>query len=461
MSDPSQHSFWLETSGDDLAPRPALAQSIDVDVAILGGGYTGLWTAYYLLSADPGLRVAVVEKEIVGFGASGRNGGWCSSKFPVTPPMLQKRYGREKARALMQAMNDSVDEVSRVCQREGIDAHFHKGGILTLARGDHHLAMLRSAFDAYAALGLERQYQLLSAAQVQERVRVTSVCGGLYASENASLHPGRLVRGIARAIERHGGVIYENTEVLRFEGGSTPKLITPAGEIRAKRAIVLAGESYLTRLPTLHRVVLPVYSLIVLTEPLSQAQWKEIGWQNRESLASCNYTVDYLTRAADGRILFGSRGAPYCFGSKITDEQDRHPATHAHIKALVTEWFPVLKSIRFTHEWGGPVGMPRDWMPMAAFDPATKIATARGYTGQGVSTTNLTGRVLAQLIARQNTELSQLVIAQRYSPLWEVEPLRWLAVRYMQNAFRRIDQAGKLGNPMPLDAALATYIGRH
>jgi glycine/D-amino acid oxidase-like deaminating enzyme len=461
MSDSSGHSFWLETSGDNLAPRPALTKSIDVDVAILGGGYTGLWTAYYLLRADPSLSVAIVEKEIVGFGASGRNGGWCSSKFPVTPAMLIKCYGRERARALMLAMNDSVDEVSRVCQHEGIDAHFHKGGILTLARGDHHVPMLRSAFDAYAALGLEQQYELLSAAEVQERVRVTNVRGGLYASQNASLHPGRLVRGIARAIERRGGVICEQTEVLSFEGGSSPRLVTQAGEIRARQAVVLAGESYLTRLPALHRVVLPVYSLIVLTEPLSEACWKEIGWQNRESLASCNYTVDYLTRTPDGRILFGSRGAPYRFGSRISDEQDRHAATHAHIEELVAEWFPVLKSIGFSHEWGGPVGMPRDWMPMAAFDSATKIATARGYTGQGVSTTNLTGRILAQLIAGPRTELSQLVIAQRRSPLWEVEPLRWLAVRYMQDAFRRIDEAGKRGKPTPLDAPLAKYIGRH
>ena len=461
MSDSSQHSFWLETSGDTLASRPALARTIEVDVVVLGGGYTGLWTAYYLLRSNPGLKVAVVEKEIVGFGASGRNGGWCSSKFPVTPAMLLRRYGREKARALMLAMNDSVDEISRVCQQEGIDAHFHKGGILTLARGEHHVPMLRSTYDSYARLGLERQYELLSAEQVQERVRVTNVSAGLYASQNASLHPGRLVRGIARAIERHGGVIYEKTEVLNFEGGSTPKLVTQAGEVRAKRAIVLAGESYLTRLPSLHRVVLPVYSLIVLTEPLSEGQWSTLGWQNRESLASCNYTVDYLTRTADGRILFGSRGAPYRFGSKISDEQDRHASTHAHIEALVTEWFPILKGIQFTHEWGGPVGMPRDWMPMTAFDPATKIATARGYTGQGVSTTNLTGRILAQLIAGVHTELGQLVIAQRHSPLWEVEPLRWLAVRYMQDAFRRIDEAGKLGKPMPLDASLAKYIGQH
>jgi glycine/D-amino acid oxidase-like deaminating enzyme len=461
MADYRKYSFWLEDSGDDLTPRPALAQSTDVDVAILGGGYTGLWTAYYLLCAEPGLKVAVVEKEIVGYGASGRNGGWCSSKFPVSPGMLEHRYGRERSRALMLAMNGAVDDVARVCEQEDIDAHFHKGGILTLARTQHHLPMLRGSISAYSRLGLEQQYQWLSAEEASARVRVTNICAATFARENASLHPARLVRGLARAIERRGGVIYEGTEVSDFKSGSTPSLITPAGELRAKQAVVLAGESYLTRLPTLHRVVLPVYSLIVLTEPLSDSQWSQIGWEDRESLASCNYTVDYLTRTADGRILFGSRGAPYRFGSQISDDQDRHGPTHAHIKDLVREWFPMLKDVKFTHEWGGSVGMPRDWMPMAAFDPGTKIATARGYTGQGVSTTNLLGRIVAELVSGKRTELSQLPVAQRQSPNWEVEPLRWLAVRYMQNAFFRIDAAGKQGKSKPLDAPLAQYMGRH
>jgi len=461
MNDYSKYSFWLETSDDDLTPRPALPHSIDVDVVVLGAGYTGLWTAYYLLKGDPALKIAIVEKEIVGFGASGRNGGWCSSKFPVTPAMLEHRYGLDAARALMLAMNDSVDDVARVCQDEGIDAHFHKGGILTLARGKHHLPILRSAYDAYSRLGLGQQYRLSTADEARERVCVTNVCGALYASENASIHPGRLIRGLARAFERRGGVIYERTEVTDFAGGPSLRLVTTAGEIRARDAIVLAGESYLTRLHKLHRSVLPVYSLISLTEPLTSTQWAQIGWQNRESLASCNYTVDYLTRTADGRVLFGSRGAPYRFGSKISDEQDCHAETHARIRQHVLEWFPMLQGVKFTHAWGGSVGMPRDWMPMAEFNPATKIATARGYTGQGVSTTNLTGRILAQLISGKRSALSQLPIAQRQSPSWEREPLRWLAVRYMQNAFLRIDEAGKQGRSKPVDAPFAQFLGRH
>lgn len=375
--------------------------------------------------------------------------------------MLERRYGIKAARELMLAMCDAVDEVGRVCAEERIDAQFHKGGILILARGAHHLPMIRASYDAYQRLGLGDQYQLLNTDQARERVQVTSISGGLFARENASVHPGRLVRGLARAIERRGGTIYERTEVREYKAGSAPCLVTQSGEIRAKQAIVLAGESYLSQLSQLHRVVLPVYSLISLTAPLTETQWQQVGWANRESLASCNYTVDYLTRTADGRILFGSRGAPYRFGSRISDDQDRHAETHSRIQSLVLEWFPVLQGVQFTHSWGGPVGMPRDWMPMTEFDPASKVATARGYTGQGVSTTNLTGRILAELISGQRTALSALPLAQRRSPLWEFEPLRWLAVRYMQNAFFRIDEAGKKGRLKPKDAPLAECLGRH
>jgi len=461
MTDYGRYSFWLEPAGEELKPRPPLRHSGDVDVAILGGGYSGLWTAYYLLRNNPGLRVAIVEKEIVGFGASGRNGGWCSSKFPVTPGMLERRFGHDSARALMLAMNDSVDEIARVCEEEGIDSHFHKGGILTLARSPQQVPSIRAAHGSYEKLGLGDQYQLLTDEEANDRVKVTRVHGALYAVHNASVHPGRLVRGLARAVERRGGVIYEQTEVTDFSVNRIPRLLTRAGELRAKSALVLAGEAYLARLSKLHRTLVPVYSLIALTEPLTQKQWSLIGWQNRESLASCNLTVDYLTKTADGRILFGSRGAPYRFGSKITDEQDRHAETHARIQRTLVQWFPVLDGVRFTHTWGGPVGMPRDWMPAVTFDPVCRVGTARGYTGQGVSTTNLAGRILAGLIGQKPSGLESLPMSQRSSPNWEPEPFRWLAIRYAQRAFLRIDSCAENQRTRPWHAPIAEFIGRH
>ena len=458
MRDYRTYSFWLEDAGEALTPRPSLASSTDVDVAILGGGYSGLWTAYYLLLHEPALRVAVVDKEIAGFGASGRNGGWCSPNFSVTATGLEKRFGAEAARNLLVAMRASVDEVGRVCDQENIDARFHRGGVLTLARGQHQLPGIRSSYAAYQRLGLGDRYRLLSAEEALGRIRVTGVHGALFTPDGASLHPARLVRGLARAVEARGGVIYERTPVTRFKPGS---LTTPGGELRAKRAVVIAGEAYLTRLPNLHRALLPVYSLISLTEPLSATQWARIGWQGGESVSSTRNTVVYLTRTPDGRLLFGSRGTPYAFGSKITDQQDTHEATVKMIQRSVLEWFPSLEGVRFTHAWGGPVGMPRDWMPAVRYNAGSGIASIMGYTGQGVSTSNLAGRLLAGLITGRQTGLENLPLAQRSSPCWEMEPLRWLVVRYMQGAFLRIDEAAEAGRPRPMDAKVAEFLGRH
>ncbi|HEX5506226.1 MAG TPA: FAD-dependent oxidoreductase, partial [Thermomicrobiales bacterium] len=242
------YSYWLETCGDDLTPRPALAGPREVDVAILGAGFTGLWTAYSLLRRDPALRVALVEREIAGFGASGRNGGWCSAGFPVSPGLLERRFGRDAARATVEAMVGAVDEVGRVCREEGIDAHYVKGGALRIARGRHQLPGLARGKATYDGLGLTGHYELLDAAQTAARVRVAGAVGGLYTPECATIHPGRLVRGLARAVERRGATIYEQTAVTGYTPGPSPRLHTAAGDVRA-RAVVLAGEAYLSQLP--------------------------------------------------------------------------------------------------------------------------------------------------------------------------------------------------------------------
>jgi glycine/D-amino acid oxidase-like deaminating enzyme len=461
MKDYAQYSFWLETAGENLTPRASLACSQEVDIAILGGGYSGLWTAYYLKRANPDFRIAILEREIVGFGASGRNGGWCSSRFPVTPTVLGERFGDGVARNLLLVMFDAVDEIGRVCSREGIAADYRKGGILTVARGGHQEPSLRASYEGYCRLGLENYFQFLSAEESRERVNITNVRAGLYTPESASIHPAKLARGLARTLEKQGVAIYEQTEVTDVVGGRAPRLVSRSGELRAKQGVLLAGEAYLTKLRKFHRTLLPMYSLISITEPLTPAQWAEVGWQNHESLASYRLTVDYLTRTADGRILFGSRGAPYRFGSLITDDQDRHELTHSRIHHLVGEWFPALKGIQFTHNWGGPVGMPRDWMPAVRFDPATYIGFIGGYTGQGVATSNLAGRVMAALLTEPTSPIARLPMAQRRSPNWEMEPLRWLVVRYMQKAFQRMDETMEAGKPQPLDARIVETLGRH
>jgi glycine/D-amino acid oxidase-like deaminating enzyme len=460
LKDYASYSFWLETCGEDLTPRPRLDGSTTVDVAILGAGYTGLWTAYYLLKRDPTPRVAILEREIAGFGASGRNGGWCYPGFPVSGTVLRERYGLEAARAVFNAMYDTFEEIERVIGEERIDAQWARGGFLRLARGEHQRPSIEGGYQAAVALGFGDRYQLLDAAQVAEIVRVTKTVAGLYNPTGASVHPARLVRGLARAVERRGGTIYEQTPVLDYETGGAPRFITPFGDVRAK-TIVLAGEAYSQQLPKLRRTLVPMYSLIVLTEPLSQSDWDQIGWRHRELVSSSRMSVDYLNRTADGRILFGGRGAPYRMRSAIADSLDRHEPTHAMLRRMAIEWFPVLKDVRFTHAWGGPLGMPRDWMPATSFDAATGVACAGGYTGSGVATANLFGRILADLIAGEATSLTRLPTVNHRSPRWEPEPFRWLGIRYAQEGFARLDRKAEQTGIAPTGRTLVEKIGRH
>ena len=456
----ASYSFWLETCGDDLTPRPRLDGTTTVDVAIMGAGYTGLWTAYYLLQRNPSLRVAILEREIAGFGASGRNGGWCYPGFPVSGTILSERFGLEAARATLQAMYDTFEEIERVIGEEAIDAQWARGGFLRLARGEHQRASVEGGYQAAVALGFGDHYQLLDAAQVAEKVRVTKAVAGIYNPTGASVHPARLARGLARAVERRGATIYEQTPVLDYETGRAPCFITPYGDVRAK-TIVLAGEAYSQQLPKLRRTLVPMYSLIVLTEPLSPSDWEEIGWRNRELVSSSRMSVDYLNRTADGRILFGGRGAPYRMRSLIDDSLDRHQPTHAMLRRMAIEWFPVLKDVRFTHAWGGPLGMPRDWMPTTSFDAAAGVARAGGYTGSGVATSHLFGRIVSDLIAGEATPLTRLPTVNHRSPRWEPEPLRWLGIRYAQEGFARLDRKAEVTGIAPTGRTLVEKIGRH
>ena len=460
MQDYAQYSYWLESCGDDLTPRPPLDGSIAADVVILGAGFTGLWTAYYLLQHDPALRVVVVEKAIAGFGGSGRNGGWCSAGFPVGLDELERRFGRQAAGQLYKAMVATVDEVGRVVQAEELLCDYEKGGALRLARGPHQVPLLQRTLASYRERGFTEHYHLLGKDETARRIRVSGVEAALFTPHCATIHPGKLVRGLARIVEQHGGIIYEHTAATGYTAGSTPVLHTMRGDVRAN-VVVLAGESYLSQLDQLARHLIPIYSLIVLTEPLKPEQWQEIGWTGRECVGSSKYVVDYLSRTRDGRILFGGRGAPYHFGSRIADAYDRHQPTHTMLRQATMAWFPTVRPEQFSHAWGGPLGVPRDWMPTMSYDRHTGIAMAGGYTGQGVATANLSGRVLADLIMGNKSELTTLPTVGHQWRRWEAEPWRYLGIRYVQRAYFRLDRQAQITGQPPDGSSLAERLSRH
>lgn len=411
-------SLWYDTLPEPLRrERAPLPGDRDADVAIIGGGLTGLWTAHALLERDPGLRVVVLEKEVTGFGASGRNGGWCSALFPASTAALERRHGTDAALSMRRAMIATVDEVGRATGAEGIECDYAKGGTVVWARSAVQMRAARAEVDEAARYGADR-LELWEA----DRVRgVAGAIGAAYDPDCARLHPAKLVRGLADAVERRGAVIHDRTEVIEWAPG---RVRTARGTVRADR-IVRATEAYTARFRATHRAVMPLYSLMIATEPLPASFWDAVGIEHGQTFADFRHLIIYGQRTADDRIAFGGRGARYHWASAIRDSYDLVPRVFRHLHATLRQLFPALGDARITHRWGGPIGVPRDWHASVRYDAATGIASAGGYVGDGLSTTNLAGRTIADLLTDTASDLTALPWVQHRSRNWEPEPLRF------------------------------------
>jgi glycine/D-amino acid oxidase-like deaminating enzyme len=420
-------SYWHDSlpEGELAALRPQLPGDVDADVAIAGGGFTGLWTAYYLALRDPSLRIVVLEKDFAGFGASGRNGGWASAFLPTSWEAVAKASSRDEALRMQRAANSSVDVVGSVAAEEGIDAHYAKGGYLRVATSALQWARLQQQLaHARSWDQAEEDVTLLDRREATARIDAEGVFGGLYTPHCAAIHPARMVRGLAAAAERLGVTIYEGTEVTAIEPGAAR---TALGSVRAE-VVVRALEGYTASLPQYRRALLPMYSLMIATEPLPDHLWEEIGWRDRETLNDDRRFLIYAQRTADGRIALGGRGAPYRWGSRI-DPAFEHPrGVHEALRHSLIQLFPALHDISITHRWGGVLGVPRDWFPSVRFDRSTGFATAGGYAGDGVTLTNLAGRTLADLITGTESDLTSLPWVGHESRNFEPEPLRFTGV---------------------------------
>ncbi len=420
------------------------------DVVVVGGGYTGLWTAYYLLREQPGREVLVLEAEHVGFGASGRNGGWVSALWPVGADTLERRYGRSATLAQLAALRDTVDEVGRVDAEEGLGAGFVKGGALVVARTPAQEARARVA--AAHSASWDDGTVWLDAAATRERLDVAGARGATFTPHCARVHPRRLVDGLAAAVRRLGGRIVEGASVAR----TTDRVVVLADRRRITAAnVVVATEGWTGTLAGMTRRVAPVYSLMVATEPIDDERWARIGLAGREVFADHGHVVIYGQRTDDGRIAFGGRGAPYHWGSTIRPEFDEEPTVFDALRTTLRELLPQLDGIRFTHAWGGPLGIARDWHPSVTWDPATRTGRAGGYVGDGVAASNLAGRTLADLVLGRETGLTALPWVGHRSPRWEPEPLRWVGVNAGLQLARLADrEEAATGRPARLGALL-------
>jgi glycine/D-amino acid oxidase-like deaminating enzyme len=417
----SQLSLWLDQVSHELVPRAAL-QTVDRqkqwDVVIVGAGFTGLWTALGITENDPNASVLVVEKEIAGFGASGRNGGWASALFPTETHELISRHGRDATVALRGAMHDAVDQVGTWAGALGIDAEYVKAGSTTLARSAIEYARAREHVQHTNELGIDR----LEWREPDGTLQSPGVLGATWTPDCARIHPAKLVRGLARALEDRGVVIREGNAVTSLAPG---KVETSEGTVRAT-TVIEATEAYRSGLPGSRRATLPLYSLMIATEPMSDSVFETIGLAPGETFADYRRLIIYGQRTADNRIAFGGRGAPYHFGSRIAPHFDRNERVFMRLEHTLKGLFPQIGSARITHRWGGPLGIPRDWHARVHFDDSTRMGRAGGYVGDGVALSQLAGFTLADIVTGTPSPRRALPLVSRTWPQWEPEPLRYL-----------------------------------
>lgn len=443
---------WFE----ETQRRPALERDVDCDVAIVGAGYTGVWTAYYLLKARPDLRITIVDSEHVGFGASGRNGGWASAIFPISLHQVAKFSSHADALRLQAAMNDTVDEIGQVLAAEGVEADYAKQGLLSLARSSAQLSRVASTVRASTEFGLPDQWQALDARGAEDMVGVQSIKGGLYTEHCALIHPGKLVRGLARLVESLGATIHEATPATRID----PRCVTtPKGTLRADY-VLRATEAFTCQQEGQKRSIIPLYSLVMATEPLSEEVRTALNLNHRLAFNDLRHLRVYAQMTREGRLVFGGRGAPYRLGSRMSS--DLVDSIHVKLHDTMLEFFPDLKDVRISHRWGGALGVARDFCPSVGLDESRGMAWAGRYVGDGVATSNLAGRLLRNLILKQDEEINRLPIVNHHSPLWEREPLRWLGVNFGLTAAGIGDGEERLtGRPSRVAKVLEALTGAH
>ena len=445
LSQAIQRPVWHDGQSHDW-PVEHAPQAATVDYAIIGGGFSGLWTAYYLSLAQPQAVIGLFESRRVGFGASGRNGGWCSGFFPLTLDEMATKVGRDAARNAYREGFRTLDEIERVLTTEGISCGWHRGGTVQSASTPLQADRLQEMVAAQHAHGLEpSDLTWIPKDRVSDHLTLAETHGAVFSPHCATINPFTMVLGLARVVRERGVHVWEDSPVHQLDEGIVHH---SRGEVRAK-IIIQATEGYSHALRNTRRRLAPLYSLMVATEPLDATALRHIGWHNRATFNDGGRMIIYAQLTPDNRIAFGGRGAPYHFGSRTRDHFDIDDDTHRLICASIARHFPAAASARITHRWGGPLGVPRDWMPSVVVEPTAGYARIGGYTGDGVAATNLLARIVVDRLVGHDSVASQLPFFGHQSRRWEVEPLRFIGINSLLKLSDSIDDYERRRGKLP------------
>jgi len=434
-TDHSDKSFWLATYGP-YAPNAALQGDCSVDVAIIGGGFTGLSTAYHLKRDDPGMNVAVLESEVIGYGASGRNGGFSMTLFGMEPTITKLFFGQQRAVEAHRYMERAVDYVDALVKEHQMQSDYWFPGFLRVATTPGFERRIQHDLKLLSDMGITG-ITWIGAAAVRAQVDSPLFRGAWWEPRCGLLNPAKQVRELKRVAQQFGATVYERTPVTAIERGARFILRTPGGTVTANK-IVLATNAYSHLIPELRSKQAPVFTHMVVTEPLTEAQLAPIGWKNRQGIEDARNLVHYFRLTADNRLAMGGSDVSLAYGTDL--DHDRNPRVFLDLEHDVARIFPSLRGVRYTHRWGGPVSVPTQMVPDIGQLGDARALYSLGCVGHGVSLTHLNGRTLADLVCERKTDLTDVWFVNRRSLPWPPEPLRFVVSQAVRGYLRLEDR---------------------
>ncbi|MGB9736591.1 MAG: NAD(P)/FAD-dependent oxidoreductase [bacterium] len=420
MEDYTKKSFWLGSS--PYTENPALKGEIKVDVAIVGGGFTGIATSYFLKQQAPSLKVAVLESEVVGYGASGRNGGFAMTLFGMTLSLTKLRFGKEKALEAHRYMEKAVDLVKELVTKHNIDCDFEFPGFLRVATTPKFEKRIKHEVELAKSMGIQG-IDWIGKEEVRAQVNSPLYLGAWWEPRCGLVNPAKLVRGMMKIVQGMGVSVYDRTPVIEVSRNDKIHVKTPDGSVIADK-LVFATNAYSHLIPQLKRKQVPVFTYIVLTEPLEERHFKEIGWKNRQGIEDARDFVHYYRLTKDNRLLMGGRDITFAVGKDMN--KDLNDRIFKQLEDDIILTFPVLKGIKITHRWGGPVSIPTDLSPAMGYLGDKRIVYSLGCVGHGVSLTHMNGWTISDLILEKKTERTETFFVNRKVIPWPPEPFRFV-----------------------------------